>query len=132
MRVRELHGRRPRRSAVRSAASSGGGPCSRPCWVETDLVFTSKIGTPLDPAHVSRNFRIAIGTAEGVDLTEWRPRELRLSFVSPLSDSGVPLEETSRLVGHSSTAVPSLSTGSKVDLIVQLGTVARASKLGNN
>jgi integrase len=33
------------------------------------------------------------------------PRELRHSFVSLLSDAGVPLEEIARLVGHGSTTV---------------------------
>lgn len=35
----------------------------------------------------------------------WTPREMRHSFVSLLSDSGVPLEDIARLVGHSGTAV---------------------------
>ncbi|SFJ01277.1 hypothetical protein SAMN05216275_10632 [Streptosporangium canum] len=33
------------------------------------------------------------------------PREMRHSSVSLLSDSGVPLEDIARLVGHSGTAV---------------------------
>ncbi len=41
----------------------------------------------------------------GLNPAEWTPRELRHSFVSLLSDNGIPLEEISRLVGHSSTAV---------------------------
>jgi integrase len=69
------------------------------------LVSTSKVGTPLDASHVRRDFRAAIRTAAGVDPAEWTPRELRHSFVSLLSDQGVPLEEISRLVGHSSTSV---------------------------
>ncbi|MGW2200237.1 tyrosine-type recombinase/integrase [Streptosporangium sp. NPDC001682] len=40
-----------------------------------------------------------------MDPAKWTPRELRHSFVSLLSDHGTPLEEISRLVGHSSTAV---------------------------
>ena len=35
----------------------------------------------------------------------WTPRELRHSFVSLLSSSGVPIEDISHLVGHSSTVV---------------------------
>ncbi|MFI7629990.1 tyrosine-type recombinase/integrase [Microbispora rosea] len=58
----------------------------------------------LDPSHVRRDFRNAIKDAEGVNPAEWTPRELRNSFVSLLSDNGLPLEEISRLVGHSSTA----------------------------
>ncbi|MEV5574426.1 tyrosine-type recombinase/integrase [Spirillospora sp. NPDC052269] len=35
----------------------------------------------------------------------WTPRELRHSFVSITSDSGVPLENIADLCGHASTAV---------------------------
>jgi integrase len=35
----------------------------------------------------------------------WTPRELRHSFVSLVSDNGVPLETIADLVGHASTAV---------------------------
>jgi integrase len=31
---------------------------------------------------------------------DWTPREMRHSFVSLLSDSGVPVEQIARLVGH--------------------------------
>jgi Phage integrase family len=62
-------------------------------------------GTPLHAANVRRAFRSVIKNAEGVDAVERTPRELRHSFVSLLSDNGIPLEEISRLVGHSSTAV---------------------------
>ncbi|SRR5216683_3659678 len=43
----------------------------------------------------------------GVELVgrDWTPRELRHSFVSLLSDAGVPLENISRLVGHRATTV---------------------------
>ena len=36
---------------------------------------------------------------------QWTPRELRYSFVSILSASGVPLEDVSQLVEHVSTNV---------------------------
>jgi integrase len=71
-------------------------------------VFSTNVGTPLDPSHVRRDFRIAIKGADGVDPSESTPRELRHSFVSLLSDDGVSLEEISRLVGHKNTAVTEL------------------------
>jgi integrase len=74
----------------------------------THLVFASRVGTLLDASHVRREFRRAIHDATGLNPNEWTPRELRHSFVFLLSDSGVPLEEISRLVGHSSTAVTEL------------------------
>ena len=93
-------------------------------WHETGLVFTSRVGTPLDPAHVRRDVRTATAGARGVDPAEWTPRELRHSFVSLLSDSGVPLEEISRLVGHSSTAVTELVYRKQIRPVVQSGAIA--------
>jgi integrase len=43
------------------------------------------------------------GRGGRADSGEWTPRELRHSFVSLLSDAGVPIEQISRLVGHSGT-----------------------------
>ncbi len=69
-------------------------------WIDNDLVFASKAGTALDAANVRRGFR-RIASAAGLDPTHWTPRELRHSFVSLLSDEGVPIEQIARLVGHS-------------------------------
>lgn len=90
-------------------------------WQEHGLVFASRIGTPLDPSHVRRDFRAAIAGAAGVDAQDWTPRELRHSFVSLLSDNGVPLEEISRLVGHSSTAVTELVYRKQIRPVLQAG-----------
>jgi integrase len=46
-----------------------------------------------------------IAGAAGLDPTAWTPRELRHSFVSLLSSSGLPIEQISHLVGHASTVV---------------------------
>ena len=70
-------------------------------WREHNLVFTTAVGTELDAANVRRSFRSICKSArvgEG-----WTPRELRTSFVSLLSASGVPVEEIARLAGHSSS-----------------------------
>lgn len=69
-------------------------------WVDTGLVFTSNVGTPLDASHVRRDFRLALRSVGGVDPEDWTPRELRHSFVSLLSSRGVHVEEIARLVGH--------------------------------
>jgi len=92
-------------------------------WQEYGLVFASKVGTPLDPSHVRRDFRNAIKGAEGVNPEEWTPRELRHSFVSLLSDGGLPLEEISRLVGHSSTAVTEAVYRKQIRPVLQGGAV---------
>ena len=41
--------------------------------------------------------------AAGLDPGDWTPRELRDSFVSLLSDAGVPIKHISLLVGHTGT-----------------------------
>jgi len=90
-------------------------------WQEHGLVFASRVGTPLDASGVRREFRRAIRSAAGLDAAEWTPRELRHSFVSLLSDSGVPLEEISRLVGHRSTAVTEMVYRKQIRPVLQRG-----------
>lgn len=66
-----------------------------PDWQETGLVFTTRAGSQMDAANVRRDFRRALGLVVGIDPAEWTPRELRHSFVSVLSDAGVPLDAIS-------------------------------------
>jgi integrase len=58
-----------------------------PLWQDTGLMFTTSVGTALDASHVRRDFRSLCNKAgiEGV----WAPRELRHTFVSVMSVSGV-------------------------------------------
>ena len=69
-------------------------------WQDNDLVFPSRVGTLSDASHVRRSFRRVVEAA-GLNPSDWTPRELRHSFVSLLSDAGMPIEQISRLVGHS-------------------------------
>lgn len=81
-------------------------------WTDTGLVFTTSVGTALDAANVRREF-MKVVKASGIPIAErpdgtegtWTPRELRHSFISLLSQHGVPLEEISRLAGHAGTTV---------------------------
>ncbi|WUR62253.1 site-specific integrase [Micromonospora chokoriensis] len=68
------------------------------------LVFASATGTALDRHNVLRAFRPVVAKA-GLDPRDWTPRELRHSFVSLLSDSGMSLEQIADLCGHSGTTV---------------------------
>jgi hypothetical protein len=71
-------------------------------WQEHGLVFASTVGTPLNANNVIRAFRIITRKAGlGAD---WTPRELRHTFVSVMSASGVPVENIAQLVGHDRTA----------------------------
>ena len=72
-------------------------------WQENGLVFTSAAGTPLDAHNVRRAFR-SICKRAGLE-GQWVPRELRHTFVSLMSETGMPVDEIARLVGHSSTTV---------------------------
>ncbi|MGW0484998.1 site-specific integrase [Nonomuraea sp. NPDC003214] len=72
-------------------------------WQDHNLVFCTSVGTPLDAANVRRAFRKI--TKDAQLGTAWTPRELRHSFVSILSDQGVPIETIADLVGHAGTSV---------------------------
>lgn len=93
-------------------------------WDEHGLVFASRVGTELDAHNVRREFRAILRTVESLVADDWSPRELRHSFVSLLSDSGIPIEEISRLVGHSSTAVTEQVYRHQLRPVVQDGAIA--------
>jgi integrase len=93
-------------------------------WVESGLVFTASNGAQLDAANVRRGFRRALALVPGVEPADWTPRDLRHSFVSLLSEAGVPLEEISRLVGHSGTAVTEAVYRHELRPVIQTGATA--------
>lgn len=68
-------------------------------WWEHGLVFASSVGTARNANNVLRSFRSIVAKTTLV-ADDWTPREMRHSFVSLLSDSGVPIENIARLVGH--------------------------------
>ena len=70
-------------------------------WQDRGLVFCTSLGSPLDAANVRRSFKRITNSAGLGD--SWKPLELRTSFVSLMSDSGVPVEEIARFVGHTSS-----------------------------
>jgi integrase len=72
-------------------------------WQDHNLVFCTSVGTQLDASNVRRAFR-KITKEAGIG-TAWSPRELRHSFVSIMSDQGVPIETIADLVGHAGTSV---------------------------
>jgi integrase len=100
-------------------------------WSDRDLVFSTRTGAPLDAANVRREFKAACTAAKIGE--HWTPRELRHSFVSLMSSSGVPVEEIARLAGHSSSRTtevvyrrelrPVLTTGAEaMDRLFQVPT----------
>ena len=71
-------------------------------WAQHDLVFTTSIGTPLDPSRVNKEVQ---AITERAGLGRWTPHELRHSAASILIASGVPLKVISEMLGHSSIRV---------------------------
>ena len=70
-------------------------------WSDQNLVFSTRTGAALDAANVRREFKAVCRAAKIGE--HWTPRELRHSFVSLMSSSGVPVEEIARLAGHASS-----------------------------
>jgi integrase len=66
-------------------------------WVETGLVFTTLLGTPIDPSNLRREFDKLTRKAS---MGHWHPHELRHSAASLLSAAGVPIEQISDVLGH--------------------------------
>ncbi|WP_433296145.1 tyrosine-type recombinase/integrase [Pseudonocardia sp. CA-142604] len=87
------------------------------------LVFATANGTALDAHNVRRSFR-HVNAAAGLNPAAWTPRELRHSFVSLLSASGVRIQDTSRLVGHSGTAVTERVYRHQLQAVLDEGTTA--------
>jgi integrase len=104
-------------------------------WSEHGLVFATRAGGALDAANVRREFKAACRAAKIGE--HWTPRELRHSFVSLMSSSGVPVEEIARLAGHSNTRTtevvyrrelrPVLTTGAEAMDRLFRPTAARAA-----
>ncbi|MFE4872472.1 tyrosine recombinase XerC [Streptomyces sp. NPDC056682] len=70
-------------------------------WSEDVLVFPSDTDERRTALNVRRNFRVLLKEAGLEEPEAWTTRELRTSFVSLLSDHGIPIEVIARVVGHS-------------------------------
>src|SRR5690606_7709512 len=90
-------------------------------WREHNFVFPSQVGTIQDRHNILRMFRDALKLVPGIIPSEWTTRELRHSFVSILSEHGLPIEEISRLMGHSGTAVTELVYRHELRPVLQSG-----------
>ncbi len=84
-------------------------------------VFATATGTAMDSANVRRDFRGVLAKVDGLDPRHWTPRELRHSFVSLLSDSGVAIEEIARLAGHSSSRTTEVVYRKQLRPVLQTG-----------
>ena len=71
-------------------------------WVESGLVFTTGIGTPIDPRHVKRRLDPLLKNA---GLPHYRVHDLRHFCASLLLAQGVPLKVVSEILGHSQISI---------------------------
>ncbi|MGC5017094.1 tyrosine-type recombinase/integrase [Micromonospora sp. DT47] len=76
-------------------------------WHEHGLLFTTKIGTPIEPRNIHRHFD---QLCERAGVRRIRVHDLRHSCATLLYDQGVPLERIQDVLGHSSPPSPSRST----------------------
>jgi integrase len=67
-----------------------------------DLVFTTPVGTPIDPDNFAKRFA-AITQRAG--LGRWHVHELRHSAGSIMLAAGVPLDVVSKVLGHASIRI---------------------------
>jgi integrase len=68
-------------------------------WVSSGYIFTSSIGTPIDPRNLYREFQTVCRSA---GLGDWHPHELRHSAASLMLAQGVKIQVVSQVLGHSS------------------------------
>jgi len=68
-------------------------------WADSGHIFTSSVGTPIDPRNLYREFqKICHDAGLGV----WHPHELRHSAASLMLAQGVKLQVVSQVLGHAS------------------------------
>jgi integrase len=90
-------------------------------WTRDGYVFATSTGSPMDSANVRRDFRAVLAKVDGLSPKDWAPRELRHSFVSLLSESGVAIEEIARLAGHSSSRTTEVVYRKELRPVLQTG-----------
>lgn len=71
-------------------------------WIDTDHVFTTELGTPLDPRNALRWWH-ALTAAAG--LGKRRFHATRHTAATLMLDEGVPLEVVSAILGHAGLAI---------------------------
>jgi integrase len=68
-------------------------------WTNSGYIFTSTVGTPIDPRNLNREFQKICHSA---GLGDWHPHELRHSAASLMLAQGVKLQVVSQVLGHAS------------------------------
>jgi integrase len=71
-------------------------------WRDHGLIFTTEIGTPIDPESFAHTFSRLCKKA---GLGHWHPHELRYSGASLMLAQGTPLHVVSEVLGHASITI---------------------------
>lgn len=73
-------------------------------WANSGHIFTTSVGTPIDPRNMYREFRNLCRVA---GIGDWHPHELRHSAASLMLAQGVKIQVVSEVLGHSSIRMTS-------------------------
>ncbi|MGH9184309.1 MAG: tyrosine-type recombinase/integrase, partial [Acidimicrobiales bacterium] len=73
-----------------------------PLWVDSDYVFSSEVGTPIDPRNALRWWK---GLTRRAGVGERRFHSSRHTAATLMLDDGVPLEVVSAILGHASLSI---------------------------
>ncbi|WP_331725699.1 site-specific integrase (plasmid) [Streptomyces xanthophaeus] len=92
--IQSLHNHREQEKEEREATEAG--------WKDAGLVFTTTVGSPLDPANVTRHFR---GLLDRAGIRRIRFHDLRHSTATLLLEQGVELVVIKELLGHAHIGV---------------------------
>jgi integrase len=71
-------------------------------WRDHDLIFTTRLGTPIDPDNFTHDFS---KLCQATGLGHWHPHELRHSGASLMLAQGTPLHVVSEVLGHASITI---------------------------
>ena len=76
--------------------------CAGHRWQENDLIFPSKIGTPLNPSNLRLDFNRVLERAGGPRV---RFHDLRHTAASLMLNNGIPVIVVSKILGHSKPSI---------------------------
>jgi integrase len=89
-------------------------------WQDTDAVFASELGTRIYPSNFYKRY---VKLIKQTDLRYVRPHDLRHTVAVLGLDAEIPIEEISRLLGHSTLSVTMDIYGKSVQSLVDRGAI---------
>lgn len=94
-------------------------------WQDSGLIFTSRVGTPMDPDNVTKNFKRSLKKA---GLRDQRFHDLRHCAATMMLSQGVPARVVMETLGHSQISL-TMNTYSHVIPALQEDAAARMDAL---